>query len=291
MSNGNTKAYDVIADRILASLDRGEVPWRKPWGLKPGIMPQSVTGHEYSGINALVLGLSGYGDPRWLTFRKANELGGHVRKGEKSTPVVLWKPLQRETEDDSGEKITKTFWLLRYYSVFNVEQCEDLSLPAVAAPKPFDQIEAAETIIASMPNKPSIAHDGGDRAYYVPATDSIHLPPHTAFDGAGEFYSTAFHELGHSTGHEKRLNRHGLETGIATFGSATYSREELAAEFASAFLCHESGIENTIDNSAAYISGWASVIRKDRRLVVQAAAQGQKAADYITGRKSDEAGE
>ena len=105
---------------------------------------------------------------------------------------------------------------------------------------------AAEDAIENMPNKPSISHDGGDRAYYRPLEDSIHLPPRAAFSDAGEYYSTVFHELSHSTGHESRLNRHGLETGIAAFGSATYSREELAAEFGSAFITSAVGITNTI---------------------------------------------
>ena len=98
MGNGNTKAYEVIADRIISVLDKGEVPWRKPWSLQPGMKPQSVNGRAYTGINALVLGLSGYSDPRWLTYRKAVEMGGHVRRGERSTPVVLWKPVEREVD-------------------------------------------------------------------------------------------------------------------------------------------------------------------------------------------------
>ena len=283
MTNTNTKAYEVIADRIIEALDQGQVPWRKPWSLKPGMHPQSLTGRPYRGINALVLGLSPFADPRWLTYRKAVELGGHVRRGQKSTPVVLWKPFEREVENDDGKTEVKTFWLLRYYSVFNVEQCDGLELAAIETPKPFDPIAAAENIIADMPNRPPMSHDGGNQAYYVPALDSVHLPPRAAFDEAGEYYSTVFHELGHSTGHRTRLGRHGLETGIAPFGSATYSKEELAAEFAAAFLCNEAGIESTIDNSAAYVQGWAKKLRTDKRLVVTAASQGQRAADYVLG--------
>ncbi|MDA1349227.1 MAG: zincin-like metallopeptidase domain-containing protein [Chloroflexi bacterium] len=125
-----------------------------------------------------------------------------------------------------------------------------------------------------------------NRAYYRPSTDTVHLPPRAAFDSASEFYSTTFHELGHSTGHKSRLDRHGMETGIAPFGSPTYSREELVAEFTSAFLCNRSGIDNTIENSTAYIQGWARAINKDKRLVVTAASQGQKAADYILGQRA-----
>lgn len=179
-------------------------------------------------------------------------------------------------------------FILKYFNAFNVEQCEGIPVLANPDVKAFDAIEAAEAIIAGMPSAPSIAHDGGDRAYYRPATDEIHLPPRHSFSDAGEYYSTAFHELGHSTGHSSRLDRHDLETGIAPFGSPTYSREELAAEFTSAFLCNESGITNTIENSAAYIQGWAKKIRSDKRLVVIAASQGQKAADYVLSRKGDE---
>jgi len=134
-----------------------------------------------------------------------------------------------------------------------------------------------------MPQRPSIDHDGRNRAYYNPPADSIHLPPQSTFESPDEYYSTLFHEIGPSTGHESRLNRHGMETRIAPFGSATYSKEELAAEFTACFLCHLSGITNTTDNSDAYIAGWASKLRSDRKLVLQGASQGQKAADFILG--------
>ncbi len=134
-----------------------------------------------------------------------------------------------------------------------------------------------------MANPPRIAHDGGDRAFYQPSTDSVHMPAVHSFEGAEEYHSTLFHELSHSTGHESRLNRHGMETGIAAFGSAVYSKEELAAEFGAAFLCAHAGIQGTLDNSAAYIAGWAKALKADSRLVVTAASQGQKAADYILG--------
>ena len=277
----NDKAYEVITARIIESLDKGIVPWRKPWSLPPGVRPRNISGRAYSGINTMILGMSGYQDPRWLTYKKATELGGNVRRGEKSTPIVFWKRLTKEMQDDRGEWETKAFFLIKYFNVFNVEQTEGIPVLVNPDVKEFDAIAAAEAIIANMPNPPSISHDGGDKAYYRPATDEIHLPPRHAFADSGEYYSTTFHELGHSTGHKSRLDRHELETGIAPFGSPTYSKEELAAEFTSAFLCNESGIENTIENSTAYIQGWAKKIRSDKRLVVVAASQGQKAADYV----------
>ena len=283
----NDKAYEIIIARIIESLDKGIVPWRKPWSLPPGVRPRNISGRAYSGINTMILGMSGYQDPRWLTYKKAGEQGGNVRRGEKSTPIVFWKCLEKAVQDDRGEWDTKAYFILKYFNVFNVEQCEGIPVLVNPDVKEFDAIEAAEAIVANMSNPPSISHDGGDRAYYRPATDEIHLPPRQAFADSGEYYSTAFHELGHSTGHKSRLDRHGLETGIAPFGSPTYSKEELAAEFTSAFLCNESGIENTIENSTAYIQGWVKKIRSDKRLVVVAASQGQKAADYVLARKGE----
>jgi antirestriction protein ArdC len=279
------KAYQVITDRIVAALENDTVPWRKPWSLAPGQRPQNANSKRpYSGINALVLGLAGFSDPRWTTFKAARKDGGHVRKGERGTPVVFWKTLERDSENDAGETETKTYWMLRYYTVFNVEQIDGLDLPTIETPETFDPIAAADAIVAAMPKPPSITHNGSDQAYYRPSKDTIHLPPVSAFDTAAEYYSTAFHELGHSTGHETRLNRHGLETGIAPFGSPTYSREELVAEFTAAFLCAESGINNTVENSTAYIAGWAKAIRKDPKLVISAASLGEKAANYIVNR-------
>jgi antirestriction protein ArdC len=281
------KAYDIITDRIVAALEAGVVPWRKPWKLQAGMWPQrNITGQPYHGINTVVLGMAGYSDPRWFSYKKSQELGGNV-KGQKGTPIVFYRLLTFKDKDKAtGKPIEKTIPLLKYSVVFNAEQCEGIRLPAMAAPVAFDAIAAAEGIMDNMPNRPSMANDGGDQAYYRPATDSIHLPPRASFDGNGEYYATAFHELGHATGHKSRLNRHGMETGIAPFGSPTYSREELAAEFCAAFLCNHAGIDNTIENSTAYIQSWARRLREDKRLVITAASQGQKAADYIRGKVS-----
>jgi antirestriction protein ArdC len=131
-----------------------------------------------------------------------------------------------------------------------------------------------------MPNPPRIGFDGHDKAFYRPVTDSIHLPDRNSFDSAGEYYSTLFHEMTHSTGHQSRLNRSTL-TEVVPFGSETYSKEELVAEFGAAFLCAHAGIENTVSNSAAYINGWLKKLRSDPKLAILAASQGQKAADYI----------
>jgi antirestriction protein ArdC len=159
-----------------------------------------------------------------------------------------------------------------------VEQCEGLDLPALET-KQIDVIAQAEAIIAAMPNPPCINYDGGDRAYYKPMSDSIHLPHRNNFESAGEYYATVFHELSHSTGHQSRLNRPTL-TEVVPFGSETYSKEELVAEFSSAYLCAHAGIETTIQNSASYINGWLRKLKSDPKLAILAASQGQKAADW-----------
>ena len=225
-----------------------------------------------------------YSDPRWLTYKQAGQLGGHVRRGEHGSLITFWKQLTVDADEDfdhDAEVTTKTIPLLRYYSLFNAEQCAGLNLSTNVDTRTIEPIAAATAIVDGMPNPPSITHDGGNRAYYIPSRDSIHMPAVNTFDGVGEYHSTLFHELSHSTGHATRLDRESLET-PAPYGSDVYSREELVAEFGAAFLCTQAGI-GKIDNSVVYIAGWSKALRSDKRLVITAASQGQRAADYVTG--------
>lgn len=277
--------YEVITDRIVRMLDEGTVPWRKPW--RAADMPRSVRGRAYRGINLWLLLHRGYSDPRWLTFKQAQQLGGRVRPHQKGTPVVLWKPLMVPDPNDSTRQ--KKVLLLRYYTVFNVEQCDGLTLPMLkVAENTDDPIHAALAIVSRYAENdgPSIEQDGINRAYYVPVTDSIHTPRFATFESAAAFYATQFHEMGHSTGHESRLNRKGVST-FDHFGSGQYAKEELVAEMTAAFLAGEAGLDPaTIENSAAYIASWKRALTDDPKLVVSAAAQAQKAADLILGREA-----
>jgi antirestriction protein ArdC len=277
-----SKVYEIVTDKIIAALESGTAPWRKPW--TAGLPKNAISKRPYSGINALLLSMAPYADNRWLTMKQANEKGGRIRKGEKSTLIIFWKQNPIKAENDNGAEIEKVIPLLHYYLVFNVDQCEGLNLPTPET-KAINPIAEAEAIITNMPNKPSVGFDGGDRAFYRPLSDSIHLPKRDCFESAGEYYSTLFHQLGHGTGHSSRLNRPALAE-VAPFGSETYSREELVAEFAAAFLCGQAGIQTTIDNSASYINGWLKKLRSDKKLAIIAASQGQKAADYIMGQTS-----
>jgi len=280
--------YAVITDRIIAALDRGTVPWRRPWRSRG--LRNAISGHPYRGINLLLLGLTaregGFADPRWLTYRQAQAAHGHVRRGEQGTQVVLWKWIERagteRTGTESGDAAER-YPLLRLFSVFNVAQCDDLALPSPDAEAGQDAPVGAEAIAARYAGGPPVFYDA-DAAYYVPSRDEVHLPPREAFGDAHGYYATLFHELAHSTGHPRRLNREGYQT-AARFGSETYSREELVAEFAAAFLGYAAGIDPSgLDQSAAYIASWLRALRDDRRLAVVAAAQAQHAADHILGR-------
>ena len=282
------KSYQTITDRVIELLEQGVVPWRKPWVGGPAGHPKNLSsGHRYRGVNVFMLHAAGFDSPWWLTFKQAKSRGGHVRKGEKGWPVVFWKWLEKP-DPDKPDKI-KRLPMLRHYSVFNVGQCEGIDAPAPPSTMTFDfdPIESAESIIAAMPERPPIRHDEG-RAVYYPSPDYVNMPKPERFERPEGYYSTLFHELTHATGHARRLDRKTL-TDYAPFGSATYSREELVAEMGAAFLCGESGIvDGTIENSAAYMAGWLRKLRDDPRLVVTAAAQAQKAADFILDRQTGE---
>jgi antirestriction protein ArdC len=286
--------YSIVTEKIIDLLEKGVVPWRRPW--TGGGLPRNIVSRKpYRGINHFLLSASKYVQPYWLTMRQANELGGHVRKGEESTVIVFWKVEDgrddelRQTDTKSDEDRRRRF-VLRYYRVWNVEQCD---LPAVALAelprietREHDPIEAIEQIVFAMPNAPALEH-AGTKAFYSRVNDRITMPPRNLFVSAEEYGSTLLHELTHSTGHEKRLARESI-TEAAEFGSAVYSKEELIAEMGGAYLCAEAGISNTvIENQAAYIAGWLNRLHDDRRLVVLAAAQAQHAVDYILGRKAD----
>ena len=284
--------YDVITARIVSQLESGTAPWRRPWGGRFRFPRNLISGKEYRGVNVFLLSMMGYSSPYWLTYKQAQALGGHVRKGEKSAPVVFWSTVERLDEGaDKPERVP----FIRYYSAFNVAQCDGLPAEIVTAadvipPRPFAPIVACERVVADMPNRPEIRH-GFEGACYAPALDEVRMPDRPSFEKPEGYYSTLFHELGHSTGHATRLARKGIADSVAAFGSDTYGREELVAEMTSAFLCGHTGIEPaTLENSAAYVAGWLKVIRQDARLVVTAAAQAQKAADYILGRTWNDAG-
>lgn len=271
--------YTIVTDRIISALESGTAPWRKPW-TGGGAPRNAITGRAYSGINYFLLASIGGGE--FLTFNQAKAAGGSVRKGERGCPVVFWNWIESEKDG-----VKKKIPFLKYFTVFSTAQCDGLELKDSEEGEtiPFVPSEKAESTIAST--GANISH-GGHRAFYRPANDSITLPEKERFASPDEYYSTAFHELAHWTGHESRLARKGILE-LAAFGDAVYSKEELIAEMSAAFLCAEHGISSTLENSASYLQGWISALRGDSKLAVQAAGAASKAADFILGRSTEKA--
>lgn len=277
------QVYQIITDQIITQLEAGTVPWRKTWA--GGNPVNYASKKEYNGINRLLLGIAPYASNTWMTYKQAQAAGGNIRKGEKSSIITFWKQLKIKGKDSSGDDCADTIPMLRYYRVFNIEQCEGIEIPVTANDTRNDPITACDDIVKAYPNAPEITYGGG-RAFYQPSTDSVKVPELNQFTGAPAFYSTLFHELVHSTGHATRLNR--LEAGnLAAFGSGDYSKEELTAEVGAAFLCNRAGIaEPVFENQAAYINSWLGKLRHDPKMIIQAAGKAQKAADYIMGSAS-----
>jgi len=273
------QSYERITERIVSLLEQGTVPWHKTWKVKTGLPRNLISKKPYRGINVFLLMAMSYESPHWLTFRQAIQLGGNVKKGEKSCPVVFWKRMKNEDEESAEPRKAP---LLRLYHVFNIAQCEGLKETSAVENGSFTSAKPAE-IVAKMPQPPIVKH-GMAQAFYSPREDCVGMPERERFDDEASYFATLFHELIHATGSEKRLKRASL-TERNGFGSNPYCKEELIAELGSAFLCGYADIvDRTIDNSAAYVEGWLKQFQNDRTLIVYAAAQAQKAADFILGR-------
>jgi antirestriction protein ArdC len=273
----HASVYEIVTEQVIKQLESGVAPWRKPWRTE---MPCNlISGKEYRGMNVFLLGSQGYASRYWLTFNQASKLGGHVKRGEQSSIVTFWH-IGEETIKTDGSK-TRPF-LLRYHRVFNLTQTEGIAekLGGNASPR-VPSIEGCEAIVVGMPNAPKM--EQSNAAWYRPSTDSVGMPARGLFTSAEEYYSTLFHELTHSTGHASRIGREGIEI-LNTFGSESYSKEELVAEMGAAMLCGVTGIAPaTLQNSAAYLKTWIERLKSDSRLLVSAASAAQKAADYIRG--------
>ncbi len=268
--------YSIVTDRIIAQLEKGIVPWKKPW-TEAGLPQNFATKRPYRGINVWLLSMLGFERNFFITANQLKEIGGSVKKGEKSLIVIYWN-WREVSDEDSGEKKQVSF--LRYYAVFNVDQCEGLPdefMPAI--PKIIDPIGKCEEIIEGMPNKPTIKHKD-KKAFYNPLLDVVNMPKMNAFDSSESYYDIFFHELAHSTGHPSRLNRKELVE-MAEFGSEPYSIEELTAEMGSCYLQSLCALGKTFENSAAYIQGWLNKLKDNRQFVIYAAAKAQHAVDYI----------
>jgi antirestriction protein ArdC len=277
--------YSEVSDRIVAELEAGAAPWIKPWSATPGANTpcNAVTNRPYSGCNVVLLWMAqtaGYRTPRYLTFKQALELGGHVRKGERGTKVFFVKQLQVRDEgadDCSGARLVP---MMRAYTVFNVDQCEKLPDSIITGKpmrvrNPDARDDLADQFLGSTG---ADIREGHGEALYVPSRDFISMPSFEAFKGADHFYNVAFHELSHWTGHKTRLDRD-LKN---RFGSKNYAAEELIAELGAAFLCAEFGFDGDLRH-AGYIGHWIELLKADKRAFFTACSQASKAADYLRG--------
>jgi len=277
--------YEAVTARIVAALEAGTPPWIRPWSTDPADPApcNHATGRPYRGVNVLLLNLQadacGYERNRWLTFRQALALGGHVRKGESGTPVVFFKlkEVRAEAQTPEGEAEARVYPLLRTFTVFNAAQIEGLPADALARPAPseWSPLEAAENVLWTSGAE---IHHGGSKAFYSPSQDRIQLPPRSAFSEARDYYATALHELTHWSGHPTRCNRPLMPRQAIE----AYAFEELVAEMGAAFLCAQVGIPGRLEH-ASYIESWLKALRSDKRLIFTAASRAQAATDYLLG--------
>jgi len=269
------RAYTKVTNLIIEKLKSGVIPWQKGW--KPA--HNLITGHEYTGINRLILAGEG---SHFLTYNQAKKLSGHIKKGSKGHPVVyLGHRTVIEEDEETQKKAFKDVSFLKYYTVFNYK---DAQLPEKVLNKYIKQRETtppnitAENIIHNYKDAPRIEYLT-DTPGYCPGTDTITIPPSESYDSDDRYYSSLFHELAHSTGHQKRLNRSGI-VGIKHH-SYKYAKEELIAELGAAFLCWKCNLKKVIDNQTSYIKGWLEALANDHKLIVSAASQAEKATNYI----------
>lgn len=288
--------FNCVTDRIVRRLEDGELPpWHKPWvGVRTGCCYNRISKRPYSLLNSMILSHQG----EYATFRQWTSLGGHIRQGEASEMVVFWKWQEEEetemesetgtTKEGNSEKKSnrKRYPVLKHYSVYHVSQVEGVEplVPEITL-YDTDPVDCAEKLFREYTTREKISVETvlSDEAYYSPVQDRIHLPVIGQYRCPEEYYSTAYHEAVHSTGHANRLAR--LHPSKVAFTKDDYSREELVAEIGSAAILHRLGIQtdHCFDNSVAYIQSWIKALRDDRRMIVYAAAQAEKATRFIEG--------
>lgn len=285
----NKKICEMVTDRLIAEMQKGIIPWNKPWHGSASAISHT-TGKPYSLLNQL-----GLRPGEYITFNQCQSEGGKVKKGAHGYPVVFWKQNKiKEVNPTTGEDEEKLIPMLRYYTVFHIDDCEgikpkyDVKTDVIHA----NPDEEAEAIIGNYQTAEHLKiyrEDISDRAYYSPSLDHIVVPTIEQFTDTAEYYSTLFHEMTHSTGHTSRLNRFTGKAANAAFGSEEYSKEELIAEIGAASLNNYCGIDTnkSIKNSAAYLQSWIKALKNDPTMIVAAAGKAEKAFEYITGLRGE----
>lgn len=287
--------YQQVTNKMISLLEEGTAPWRCGWS-HYGPARNAATGYHYSGINAILMNLTPHPIPYFVSFKQAKGLGGKIRKGAKAAPVYFFKTIYKDangktiqaekaaTLNGMGEETQRIAFLKSYY-LFNIADVEGVTfnIPEVTL-KDHDPIPQCEELVTAIADPPKMVCENANQPYYRPSSDTLNMPDLQQFDSAEEYYSTLYHELTHSTGHASRLNRKGV-TDCKPFGSPDYSKEELIAEMGAAFLCAHTGIDlpEVTQNNAAYLQGWLSALKADKKLIFRAASEAQKAVDYLRG--------
>lgn len=286
----STKVYELVTQRIINELEKGYIPWQKPWTGIAGGAVSHVTGKAYSMLNQWMLDLPG----EYLSFNQIKTEKGTLMKGSKAKIIVFFKLYKVTDVDTAGVKRDRFIPLLRYYNVFHISQCEGIKakyLPVLPS-KCFNPIEEAERIAAEFSQRENVPihHVQQDRAFYSPRTDSITLPAKSQFEDSAEYYSTLFHEITHASGHEKRLNRFSFDS-VWRESKEDYSKEELIAEIGAATILATLNIEtqSSFKNSTAYIQNWVKALKDDSRMIISAASKAEKAIAYILNSDVDAA--
>ncbi len=285
--------YSEVTNKLIGMIEQGTAPWRRTWS-QYGLARNYATGHIYSGINMILMNTTPHPIPYFMTFNQIQEQGGKIRKGSKAEMVIYFNIYYKDANDQTlnkpqaaamraqGQEV-QILKFIKYYNVFNIADIEgiDFVIPEVTL-KENEQIERCEQIITEMPHRPAFRQMDANRAFYSPIHDFVNMPDIRQFDSPQAYYATLFHELAHSTGHASRLARPEVMNPEG-FGKKSYSQEELVAEMAASFLCASVQIDydDITENSAAYLAGWLKVLKADSKFIFKAAAEAQKAADYI----------
>lgn len=303
--NERADLYQQVTDNIIATLENGAAPWRRPWrsAEKPvgsALPANALTGRCYSGVNIPLVWLAaeerGFQSDRWLTYRQALEAGAQVRKGELCTLAVIFKPFEKQAEDEQGNKlfdnegkpVMDSRSMVRPLQLFNIEQCDGLP-ENMTNQRRVMTAEEADTLSVPVMNRVvdifnasgvTVAFLEQNRAYYRPLTDQIVMPLAKQFFTEADHWSTLLHELVHATGHQTRLNREGITSATRNFGDPVYAFEELIAEMGSAFLCAELGVYGEVQHDS-YISGWLKALKEDKRALFRACRQAREASEFL----------
>lgn len=282
------KVAQVAIQQILNKMGEGELPpWRK--NFVPVGWPQNFAGRKYTGSNTLFLSTAcsvyGWEHPVFITAKELKKRNARYNEGAESVPVIYCGTADKK-DKKTGEKTGEKYTFMRYSRVYNIKETTGLNWEPPPPRNPGESIAECERVIQGY-NGPEIQEDQVKRNFYLVSSDSIHMVPRDRWDCMEAFYSVAFHEMAHSTGHPNRNNRYKITHSIPFFGSEDYSREELIAELTNYMLCLHTGISNhsadLLTNSTAYVKSWLKKFKDDPRELIRASADAQRAFNRIVG--------